>query len=49
MGRQAVRRTEVSGHAVAKGMIIIVPTWVVHRDPRWFAEPEAFCPERWAE
>ena len=27
---------------------MIAPTWVVHRDPRWFDEPDAFRPERWA-
>jgi cytochrome P450 len=26
---------------------VIVPTWVVHRDPRWYDDPEAFRPERW--
>jgi len=25
-----------------------MPAWVVHRDPRWFDDPEAFRPERWA-
>jgi cytochrome P450 len=49
MGRQAMRRSEVAGYSVAKGMIIIIPTWVVHRDPRWFEEPAAFRPERWAD
>ena len=47
MGRQAVRRSEVAGHPIAKGMIVIIPTWVVHRDPRWFEEAETFRPERW--
>ena len=23
--------------------------WVTHRDGRWFPEPDAFRPERWAE
>jgi cytochrome P450 len=27
---------------------VILPAWVVHRDPRWFEDPEAFRPERWA-
>lgn len=47
LGRQAVRATEVAGRAIGAGDIVIVPTWVVHRDPRWFEEPEAFRPERW--
>src|SRR5262245_30499850 len=48
MARQALQRTEVAGHPVAPGVIVILPTWVVHRDPRWFDDPEAFRPERWA-
>ena len=23
--------------------------WVVHHDPRWYDEPEAFRPERWTD
>jgi cytochrome P450 len=48
MGRQAIRRTQVGGHAVGRGVIVVIPTWVVHRDARWFPEPLAFRPERWA-
>ena len=47
LGRQAVRATEIAGHPVAAKDIFIAPTWVVHRDRRWFEEPEAFRPERW--
>ena len=48
LGRQAVRATEIAGHAVAPRDIFVAPTWAVHRDPRWFDEPAAFRPERWA-
>ena len=47
LGRQAARPTELAGHVVGKGDIVIAPTWMVQRDPRWFGEPEAFCPARW--
>src|SRR5262249_57091207 len=40
-------RTELAGDAVGKGDIVIAPTGVVQRDPRWFEDPEAFRPERW--
>jgi cytochrome P450 len=48
LGRQAARATEIAGQPVAAGAIVIAPTWVVHRDRRWFEEPLAFRPERWA-
>ena len=49
MGRMAAVPTEVAGHPVAAGVVVILPTWVVQRDPRWFDEPEAFRPERWQD
>jgi cytochrome P450 len=48
LGRQAARTTAIAGEPIAPGDIFIVPTWVVQRDPRWFEEPQAFRPERWA-
>ena len=49
IGREAARATEVAGQPLPAGSIVIMPTWVVHRDGRWFDEPETFRPERWAE
>jgi cytochrome P450 len=49
LGRQATVVSEIAGQAVAPDDIFIVPTWVVQRDRRWFEEPEAFRPERWAK
>jgi cytochrome P450 len=49
LGRQATGPSEIAGQRVARGDIVIVPTWVVHRDRRWFEEPERFRPERWAK
>ena len=47
LGREAARPTEVAGHALPARSIVLMPTCVVQRDPRWFDEPEAFRPERW--
>jgi cytochrome P450 len=47
LGRQAAKATEISGRPIARGDIVVVPTYVVQRDARWFEEPEAFRPERW--
>ncbi len=34
------------GYVVPQGMIVSMSPYVIHRDPRWFPEPEAFRPER---
>ena len=49
LARQAVTPSEVAGHAIAPGLVVIMPAWVVHRDPRWFEDAETFRPERWAD
>ena len=47
--REAVIPTEVGGYPVQPGTNVLMSQWVVHSDPRWFPEPEAFRPERWAD
>src|SRR6185295_14701498 len=39
----------VAGYPIAKGTQLWAAEWVVHRDPRWFPDPHAFRPERWAD
>jgi cytochrome P450 len=47
-GREAIADCQIGGHTIpAKSTVFIVP-WVVHRDPRWFADPERFEPSRWS-
>ncbi len=47
IGREAVQECEIGGYPVPVGSQVIMSQWVVHRDPRFFAEPERFLPERW--
>jgi cytochrome P450 len=47
IGREALDDCLIGGYRVAKGTTILMCQWVVHRDPRWFAEPEKFDPGRW--
>ena len=47
MARLAARDTELLGVPLPQGTQVIVSQWVMHRDPRFFREPEAFRPERW--
>jgi cytochrome P450 len=49
VGRECVRECEVGGFRVPKGMQVFAFQWVVQRDPRWFADPLVFRPERWGE
>lgn len=48
MGRQARVDTQVAGVPISAGTIVLVCQWVVHRDPRWWADPERFDPWRFA-
>jgi cytochrome P450 len=47
-GREAQEECEVGEYEVPRGMTLIVCTWVLHRDPRWWDDPDSFRPERWA-
>jgi cytochrome P450 len=48
MARVALRDDELGGYAIRGGTVVIVSPWVMHRDPRYYAEPESFEPDRWA-
>jgi cytochrome P450 len=47
IGREALADDEVGGFHIPKGTQVVLPQWVVQRDPRWFDDPEVFRPERW--
>jgi cytochrome P450 len=46
--RRALEDFEVGGHVIRKGTFVVASQWLVHRDPRWWSEPERFNPDRWA-
>jgi cytochrome P450 len=45
--RRLVREHWVSGSRLPAGSMLLLSPWVVHRDPRWWPEPDKFRPERW--
>jgi len=49
MPRLAVEDLEIRGYRIRKGASVVMSQWIVHRDPRWFADPERFDPSRWSE
>jgi cytochrome P450 len=46
-GREAVNDAQIGDVAIPKGCIILISQWVMHRNPRYFDNPEAFEPNRW--
>jgi cytochrome P450 len=49
IGREAARDCEVAGRPLPKGTVVALCEWVVHRDGRYFEDPEAFRPQRWLD
>jgi cytochrome P450 len=48
MERQATEDDEVLGHRVPKGAIVGISPYVIHRNPRYWSNPEGFDPDRFA-
>ncbi len=46
-GRAALEDVELGGHQIPKGAQLLFSQWIVHRDPRYYPNPEAFDPDRW--
>ncbi len=47
--RQAVQDCEIGGYVIPGGTNVFMSQWVMHRDPRYFDNPEEFEPDRWAD
>lgn len=47
-GREVGREIEIGGYRIPVGAQLLISQWVVHRDPRFFPDPEAFDPDRWS-
>lgn len=49
IGREAIEDVEIAGWTVTKGAQVLLPQCLVHRDSRWFDNPDLFRPERWLD
>jgi cytochrome P450 len=49
IGRRPRQTLELGGLVLAKGTPVFLSPYVTQRDERWFEDPGAFRPERWAE
>jgi cytochrome P450 len=48
IGRRALDAFEVRGFVIPKRSVVIMSQYIMHRDARYFPEPDRFDPERWA-
>ena len=48
-GRRALRATTVGANPVPAGTTVLMSPWAMHRDPRFFENPDKFVPERWQD
>jgi cytochrome P450 len=46
MGREALEDVWIGPYHLRKGTMVFFSQYIVHRDARWFPEPERFMPER---
>jgi cytochrome P450 len=46
MGREVLQDVSIGPYRLRKGTMVFFSQYIVQRDPRWFPDPERFCPER---
>ncbi len=49
IGRRALTEHVADGVRIPAGAVVIVSPWLMHHDPRWWADPRSFLPERWLD
>jgi cytochrome P450 len=49
ISRIAMTATELAGQAIDEGTAVLASPYLLHRDERYYPEPERFDPERWRE
>ena len=47
IGRRAVEDFTIGGYMVAKDTVVLVSQFLVHRDARYYPDPQRFDPDRW--
>jgi cytochrome P450 len=47
IGRRAIDEYQLGGHVAPPRAIVVMSPYVMHRDPRFYADPDRFDPDRW--
>jgi cytochrome P450 len=48
LARTTAKEMEVGGYRLPVGANVVMSPWIMHRDPRFFENPERFDPDRWS-
>jgi cytochrome P450 len=49
MARTSIAPSSIGGYEFPTGSTIMFSQWLMHRDPRYYDDPDAFRPERWLD
>ncbi|MGI8977983.1 MAG: cytochrome P450 [Pirellulaceae bacterium] len=49
VGRRAMEDCTIGEYFIRKGTNVLMSSWVVHRDGRWYDRPDDFLPDRWCD
>jgi cytochrome P450 len=47
IGRRALVEYEIAGYVAPARSVFVTSPYIVHRDARWFPDPQRFNPDRW--
>ena len=47
IGRRAMDDVDIGGYTIPKGTVVLFSQYLLHRDARFFPDPERFDPDRW--
>ena len=49
LARETMEPCELGGYDIHVGSTVVISQWIMHRDPRYYDDPESFRPERWLD
>jgi cytochrome P450 len=49
LARTSVAPCTIAGYEIPAGTTVLTSQWLMHRDARYFEDPDAFHPERWLD
>jgi len=47
VARSVINEFELEGYRIPAGANVVMSQWIMHRDRRYFSDPEKFDPDRW--